>query len=145
MEGLHKLKKMLLEELEEYSRKNELSPGSLEAIHKITDTVKNIDKIEMLEEYGESDESYESGGSYAGAGRTNRSGSYYGNGSYNRGGESSYARGGSRNRNRYGQFSGAADSKKQEMIELTDQIMDMADDERHREMIQKFREQLEML
>ena len=63
MADMHKLKEMLHKELREYERKGELSAGSLDVIHKITDTIKNIDKIEMLEQYGESDESYEGGGS----------------------------------------------------------------------------------
>lgn len=50
---MHKIKEMLYRELEEYANVERLSGGSLEMIHKITDTIKNIDKIEMLEEGGE--------------------------------------------------------------------------------------------
>lgn len=52
MEHLMKLKELLDRELKEISRQGELSPGSLETIHKLTDTIKNIDKICMLEEDG---------------------------------------------------------------------------------------------
>ena len=45
MRGLHEIKEMLCKELEEYARKGELSAGSLDALHKLTDTIKNIDKI----------------------------------------------------------------------------------------------------
>ena len=47
---MHELKEKLCEELEEIARKPEMSAGDLEAAHKLTDTIKNIDKIEMLEE-----------------------------------------------------------------------------------------------
>ena len=47
---MHELKEKLCEELDEIARKPEMSAGDLEAAHKLTDTIKNIDKIEMLEE-----------------------------------------------------------------------------------------------
>lgn len=47
---MHELKEKLCEELEEIARKGELGAGDLEIVHKLTDTIKNIDKIEMLEE-----------------------------------------------------------------------------------------------
>ena len=69
---LEKLRDMLCEELEEYAEKSELSAGSLEVIHKITDTIKNIDKIHKLEKddgyserYMPFDLYYDDGSSYA--------------------------------------------------------------------------------
>jgi len=50
MNAMHEIKEMLCAELDEFAKKGELSTGSLETIHKITDTIKNIDKIEMLED-----------------------------------------------------------------------------------------------
>ena len=47
---MHELKEKLCEELEEIARKPEMGAGDLELVHKLTDTVKNIDKIVMLEE-----------------------------------------------------------------------------------------------
>lgn len=54
------LKWMLCEELEKIVNKGELTAGSLDIVHKLTDTVKNIDKIEMLDEneYSEDDGMY---------------------------------------------------------------------------------------
>ena len=49
IEYMHKLKKKLCKELEEYAEKNSLSGGDVEMLQRLTDTVKNIDKIEMLE------------------------------------------------------------------------------------------------
>lgn len=73
MEYLEKLKTTLCDELEEYARKPEMSAGDLEAIHKLTDTIKNIDKIAMLEDDG----GYSRDGNWEAEGR--------GSGSYERG------------------------------------------------------------
>ena len=64
MESMHRIKEMLMKELKEYESKGKLSAGDLETIHKLTDTVKNIDKIEMLESgegYSEDGMSYDGG------------------------------------------------------------------------------------
>lgn len=49
---MEKLKEKLWKELDEISDKPDLSAGDLETAHKLTDTIKNIDKICMLEEDG---------------------------------------------------------------------------------------------
>lgn len=90
MEYMHDLKDKLCKELEEIARKPEMSAGDLEAVHKLTDTIKNLDKIEMLEDGGYSRDgdwemegrgSYERGASYRGRkrdsmGRYSRDGRY---------------------------------------------------------------------
>ena len=53
MEYIEKIKKMLCKELDEYAMKQKLTGSDLDMIWKLTDTVKNLDKIEMLE--GESE------------------------------------------------------------------------------------------
>ena len=50
MKAMYDLKEMLCRELEEIAQKGELNVGDLDIIHKLTDTIKNIDKIEMFEE-----------------------------------------------------------------------------------------------
>ena len=52
MEYIEKIKKMLCKELAEYAMKSKLSMADIDVIHKLTDTVKNLDKIEMLEDDG---------------------------------------------------------------------------------------------
>lgn len=52
MNGMKKLRKMLCGELEEIAAKPELSAGDLETLDKLTDTIKNIDKIEIMSETG---------------------------------------------------------------------------------------------
>lgn len=53
MEYIEKIKKMLCKELDEYAMKSKISGADLDMIWKLTDTVKNLDKIEMLEEESE--------------------------------------------------------------------------------------------
>ena len=85
MKSLYELEEMLCDELDEIVGKGELSAGSLDVVHKLTDTIKNIDKIEMLEDDGYS-EDYEGGSSYRrgrgrkrdSMGRYSRDGGYYG-------------------------------------------------------------------
>ena len=50
MEYIEKIKKMLCKELDEYAMKSKISGSDLDMIWKLTDTVKNLDKISMLEE-----------------------------------------------------------------------------------------------
>ena len=50
MEYIEKIKKMLCKELDEYAMKQKISGADLDMIWKLTDTVKNLDKIEMLED-----------------------------------------------------------------------------------------------
>lgn len=73
MEYIEKIKKMLCKELDEYAMKQKLTGGDLDMIWKLTDTVKNLDKISMLEES-------ESGYSEARGGRGRSS--YMGGSSY---------------------------------------------------------------
>ena len=71
MEYMDKLRDKLCDELDEIALKPEMSAGDLETAHKLTDTIKNIDKIAMLEEDG----GYSQAGDWEMEGR----------GSYNRG------------------------------------------------------------
>lgn len=52
MKALYDLRDMLCSELDEIAHKGEMSAGDLETVHKLTDTIKNIDKISMLESDG---------------------------------------------------------------------------------------------
>ena len=87
MHYMHDLKDLLCAELEDYAEKGKksgkMSMGDLDSIHKLTDTVKNILKIDMLED----ETGYSEDGAYMGEGRIYGT-SYDG---YDRG--TSYARG----------------------------------------------------
>lgn len=52
MDAMYDLRDMLCKELEEISQKGDLSAGDLETAHKLTDTIKNIDKIGRMEDGG---------------------------------------------------------------------------------------------
>ena len=69
MHYMHDLKDLLCAELEDYAEKGKksgkMSMGDLDSIHKLTDTVKNILKIDMLEE----ESGYSEDGHYIGEGR----------------------------------------------------------------------------
>ena len=97
MEYIEKIKKMLCKELDEYAMKSKLSMSDIDVIHKLTDTVKNLDKISLLEQdnegYSETYPYYMGGSSYArGRGRyakrdsmgrySSEGGSYEGGSSY---------------------------------------------------------------
>ena len=90
MHYMHDLKDLLCAELEDYAEKGKnsgkMSMGDLDSIHKLTDTVKNILKIDMLD--GET--GYSEDGAYIGEGRIY--GTSYDDG-MRRGAGYSYARG----------------------------------------------------
>ena len=104
MDYMMDLKDLLCAELEEYAEKGKksgkMSAADLDGIHKLTDTVKNILKINMLEE----ESGYSEDGHYMGEGRIY--GTSYDDGmggNYSRRGGSSYEGGSSyaRGRGRY--------------------------------------------
>ncbi len=80
MEYIEKIKKMLCKELDEYAMKTKISGSDLEMIWKLTDTVKNLGKIEMLEEESGGGSSEARGGRGRGGSSSYRGGSssYYG-------------------------------------------------------------------
>ena len=84
--AMYDLKDMLCKELDEMAKKRDITPGSLEMIHKLTDTIKNIDKILMLED--EEDGYSERGRRRDSMGRYSRDG-----GGYSQGGGDWEARG----------------------------------------------------
>lgn len=136
MEKLHDLKEKLWSELEELADKREMGAGDLEVVHKITDTIKNIDKICMLEdgEYSEAVDGMDfgRGSSYANRGK------HYVRGHYSRdGGMDGYS---SRRRDSRGRYS--RDDGRSEMMEHLEMAMDTATDQ-DRETIKRFMRQLE--
>lgn len=128
MKALYDLKETLTAELEEIARKPEMSAGDLDAVHKLTDTIKNIDKICMIEEGGYSEDGYsrDNGSSYArrkrdSMGRYSRDG-YPSNRMNDRGGyRGNYSR----------------DDGKEHMISMLEDMMSDADNERTQSAIRK--------
>ena len=131
MEYMYELKDKLCKELDEIARKGELGAGDLEIVHKLTDTIKNLDKIEMLEDGG-----YSQAGDWEIEGRA-----------YNRG--NSYAR---RKRDSMGRY--ARDGRmmrggysrhdaKEAMMDQMEDLMAQAGSEKEREAIRRCMNQLE--
>ena len=167
MHYMETLKDLLCAELEDYAEKgqkaNKMSAGDLEAIHKLTDTVKNILKIDMLEE----EAGYSEDGHYMGEGRiystsyddgmggnySRRGGSSYARGRHNahrdsRGrysrddgmGGSSYARGGRGGNQGGGNYSReggySRDEAKDNMMDRIEEMMEEAETPKQREALQ---------
>ena len=173
MDYMHDLKDLLCAELEEYAEKGKksgkMSAADLDGIHKLTDTVKNILKINMLEE--ESDGGYSRDSHWMGEGRmygnSYEDGSGYarGRGSRGRGrnakrdsmgrysrddgmmhGGGSYARGGRGGSNRGG-YSGedgySRDGAKEYMMEQLEDMMEQAEKPAEREALKRCMQALE--
>ncbi len=126
MKSLYELKDLLWEELDEIAKKGELSSGELETVHKLTDTIKNIDKILCLED--------KDGYSHTG-------GNWVDYGDYGKG--NSYA---PRKRDMRGRYTRdmhnypdpySRDSAKHEMMEQLEDMLDDAGSEKTREAIRR--------
>ena len=171
MEYMHDLKDLLCAELEEYAEKGKksgkMSAADLDGIHKLTDTVKNIMKISVLEEemeggYSEDSNwmgegrmygtSYEGGSSYArggrGRGRNARRDSMgrysregRGGGYSQEGGRGGNHVGGGRGGNRGGGYS--RDDGKEYMIEQLEEMMEEAEKPAEREALKRCMQALE--
>lgn len=134
MKAMHDIKGMLCEEIDKIARKGELTAGSLETVHKLTDTVKNIDKIMMLEE---DDDGYserrrrDSMGRYSRGGYDMAGGDWetrgYGGNSYDDGGSSYGRRGTHYVRGHY-----SRDDGKDHMLHELGEMMDGADEHQRR-------------
>jgi len=133
---MDKLKDKLWKELDEIARKPEMSAGDLEAAHKLTDTIKNIDKICMLEEEGGYSEAIDDGDYGRGSSYANR-GKHYVRGHYSRDG--GMRRGYSGRRDEQGRYS--RDDGRSEMMEHLEMALDSATEE-DREDIRRFMRKL---
>ena len=133
------LKDKLHEELEKIEHKPGLSAGDLEAAHKLTDTIKNIDKICMLEEEAGYSEAMDmdNGGYGRGSSYANR-GQHYVRGHYSRDGGN--MGGYSVRRDGRGRYS--RDDGRSQMMEHLEMALDAAN-EQDREDIKRFMRKLE--
>ena len=126
--AMYELRNMLCEELDELARKGDLGAGDLEIAHKLTDTIKNIDKIEMLEDDGYSRRRYSRDGDWEADMR----------GTYGKG--NSYARRGTHYVRGHYSRDGARDDMKRQLQEM----LDNADDESIRKAIQRCMDAVEI-
>lgn len=127
MYDLRDLREMLCKELDEIAAKREMSAGDLDAIQKLTSSIKNTYKIEMFEDGDYSrDDGYSRGGNWAADLR----------GTYGRG--SSYRR---RHRDAMGRYSRT--DAREHMREQLDDMMRDADDDKTRDAIRRCMEQID--
>ena len=152
---MHKIKEMLMNELYEYEEKakrmsgGKISVQELDKIHKLTDTIKNIDKIEALE----GDEGYSEDGHYMGEGRIygtsyargRRNARRDSMGRYSRDDDMSYEGGSSYARNgmRDGRMGYSRDGAKEHLMEKAEEMLEMTHDPKERKAIEKFIRELE--
>lgn len=118
MKAMYDLRDVLCKELDEIARKGELGAGDLDIAHKLVSTIKNIDKIDLMENEGYSrDNDYSqrrySRDSYGGGSSYARRGTHYVRGHYSR--------------------DGAKDDMKRQLQEM----LDNADDDTIRNAIQR--------
>lgn len=131
MDSLYDLKEMLMDEIQEIADKGQMTAGDLETVHKLTDTVKNIDKICMLEDDG----GYSRDGRmmYDDGGSSYRSGG----GRYSREMNGGYS--GARRRDRMGRYS------RDGMVDKLREMMDDAGSTKEKEAIRKAIDQIERM
>ena len=152
---MHKLKENLKEKLYDFEEKVERNPKAemsmqeLQKVHLMSDIVKNIDKIEMLE----GDEGYSEDGQYMGEGRIydtsyargrrnvrrDSMGRYSRDDGMSYDGGSSYARGGMRD----GRMGYSRDGAKEHLMDKAEEMLEMAHDPKERRAIEKFMRELE--
>lgn len=114
------LRKLLCEELEQYESKRDLSRSDLETVHKLTDTYKNLLKIESLEE----DDGYSRMGEWEADMRGR------------------YGRGDSYRARHYVRGHYSREDGRERMLEKIDRLMQDAPD-RDRDILRRCKEQLE--
>lgn len=137
MRSMHQLSEMLCGELEKIARKGNLNAGDLDTAHKLTDTIKNVYKIKMLDEADE----YSGDGMYGRRGYSRDGGSYGGDEEMMRYSGRRYSRDG----DSYGRISYgySRDDGRDHMIRQLEGMMGNAKTEKERETIQRCISQIE--
>lgn len=132
--SLYKIKEMLCDALDEYAKKGELNAGALSTIDTLAHALKSVETIIAMREYDEDGTSYEGGMSGA-RGRT---------GNVRRDSMGRYSREGYSGRRGYSREGGMSyDGARDELMEHVDELMGMASDEPTKQMIRRFKSELE--
>jgi hypothetical protein len=158
---MHKLKENLKEKLYDFEEKVERNPKAemsmqeLQKVQLMSDIVKNIDKIDILE----GEEGYSEDGHYMGEGRIygtsyargrgrnakrDRMGRYSSDDGYSQD-DMSYARGGNRGGNMGRSYRGGMsyDGAKEHLMKKAEEMLEMAHDPKERRAIEKLLDELE--
>ena len=130
---LNELKDNLSKELSKYAEKRTMTASDLDVVHKLTSTIKNIEKIEMFID-GEYDD-YDDGGSYAGR---RRRGEHYVRGHYSMMDDDGYSE-----RRRYSRDDGySMNYAKEDLMRKLGGMMEIAD-EHQRDILKNAMRELE--
>lgn len=143
MESYYELKEMLCKELEDLVKKGELTAGSLDAVDKITHSIKSLVTIMAMDEDGYSNEG--SYGSYEGNGGGGSYGSYNSYARGGRGGNRGGRGGNSREGMGGGRYSGrrySRDEAADQMVQEFERLMEEAPNQEVRQVIQRAVQQL---
>lgn len=140
MKMLEELRDNLCEELDKIAMKKSIDNNNLEHIHKLTDSIKNIDKIIMLENGGYSEAGeWEARGNYGHESSYANRGQHYVREHYSRDDRDDDMYSGRRdNRGRY-----SRDDGRSGMVEHLREMMEDASSEKDREAIRRCIKQLE--
>lgn len=161
MKVYYDIKDMLEKELGQIADKRELTSNNLEIMDKVFDIIKDIETICAMREAGEEDYSemmpyymYDDGSSYArgrgryakrdSMGRYSSEGGYSGRGSYDGGSYDSYNRGSYDSYERGGRRGGySREDSKEHMVSELERMEQNATDEKQRNMIRNWKNQLQ--
>ncbi|MCX4357962.1 MAG: hypothetical protein OSJ43_17380 [Oscillospiraceae bacterium] len=136
MKTLDDLRESLCAELDKIAREKTINATNLEHVYKLTDSIKNIYKIEMLENGGYSEAGeWSAGGNYSNESSYANRGQHYVRGHYSR--DDGYS-GRRDSRGRYSRDDGHSG-----MIEHLRDMMDDADNDKDREAIRRCLKQIE--
>ena len=138
MENMHKLKDTLYRELDEFARRDSIESYDLDTIHKLTDTIKNLDKIEMLEDGGYSQA--RGGGNRGGMRTYARDGEGGGYGYEDSFGDNDGYSMARRRRDERGRYS--RDDGRDDMVNRLEEMMSRAGSDRDREEIRRMIERM---
>lgn len=138
MENMHKLKDTLCRELDEFARRDSIESYDLDTIHKLTDTIKNLDKIEMLEDGGYSQARV--GGNRGGMRTYARDGEDGGYGYEDSFGDNDGYSMARRRRDERGRYS--RDDGRDDMVNRLEEMMSRAGSDRDREEIRRMIERM---
>lgn len=160
MKVYYEIKDMLEKELGQIADKRELTSNNLEIMDKVVDIIKDIETICAMREAGEEGYSemmpyymYDDGSSYArgrgryakrdSMGRYSSEGGYSGRGSYEGGSYDSYNRGSYDSYERGGRRGYSREDSKEHMVSELERMEQNATDEKQRNMIRNWRNQLQ--
>ena len=131
--SLYKIKEMLCDALDEYAKKGDLTAGALSTIDTLTHSLKSVETIIAMREYDEGGTSYDGANVSGARGRI---------GNVRRDSMGRYSRDGGRHwRDEHGTMS--YDGARSELMNHVDELMGMASDEPTKQMIRRFKAELE--